>query len=133
MSRFFIRYVSRRGAFLLFLATLDYVYALALAFPTPDVAHTPTYVFLSNILNLDVWAILWTVAGTFCLFYAFRRKDAPGFAAAMFIKVLWALIFLMGWLFAGIQRGFLAAVIWGAFAAVCLLIATWPDEARATK
>jgi len=41
--------------------------------------------------------------------------------------VLWALVFLLGWVFADVERGYLSTAIWGAFAAVLALIATWPE------
>jgi hypothetical protein len=48
----------------------------------------------------------------------------------MFVKVLWAVTFLLDWLFADVERGYLSTAIWRAFAAVLGLIATWPDDAR---
>lgn len=118
---------GRRGAFLLFLSLLDLVYAYGLAFPTPRAASNPTYQFLASTLPLEVWGALWAVVGTLCFVFAFRQQDAPGYAAAMFIKVLWALVFLLGWMFADVERGYLSTAIWGAFAAVLALIATWPE------
>ncbi len=125
-SRIFKR-IGRRGAFLLFLSLLDWVYAYGLAFPTPRAISNPTYQFLSSTLPLQVWGALWAIVGTLCFVFAFRQHDAPGYAAAMFIKVLWALVFLLGWAFADVERGYLSTAIWGAFAAVLALIATWPE------
>lgn len=119
--------VGRRGAFLLFLALLDIVYAYSLAFPSVSVEGNPTYTFLATIVPLDVWAALWVSVGVICLVFAFREKDAPGFAAAMFLMVLWASILLLGWLFAGVERGYLSSAIWGSFAALLTLIASWPE------
>lgn len=119
--------IGRRGSFLAFLFLLDAIYAYSLFFPTTQSLQTPTSVFLLHIAPLWVWGLLWGAAGLVCLFYAFHRNDAPGFAAAMFMKTLWSLTFLLGWLFAGVERGYLTATIWGAFAAVCLLISTWPE------
>ena len=128
-KRFFYR-VGRRGFFLLFLSTLDIIYAFSLAFPTKTATNSFTLSFLATILPLNVWALLWALVGVSCFFFAFKSKDAPGYAAAMFLKVLWALIFLLGWIFAGVERGYLSTTIWGAFAAVVWLISTWPEPSN---
>jgi hypothetical protein len=122
--------VGRRGAFLLFLALLDFVYAYGLAFPGAAANTSATYRFLAAVAPLDAWALLWATVGLTYLAFAFRKKDAPGYAAAMFVKVLWAVTFPLGWLFADVERGYLSTAIWGAFAAVLGLIATWGDDAR---
>jgi hypothetical protein len=116
-----------RGAFLLFLAELDLVTALTLIFPTPRTLQTPIYVFLNLIAPLDIWGCLWGVTGMLCLVYAFRRDDAPGYAAAMFIKVLWAAMFLLSWAFAHVELGLLGMFVWVSFALVVGLISRWPE------
>jgi len=127
--KFFYR-VGRRGVFLLFLSLLDIVYASGLAFPTETAKNGDALLFLANILPLDIWALLWFITGVICFIFAFKARDAPGFAVAMFIKVLWALVFLLGWMFAGVERGYLSTAIWGAFAAVLWLISTWPEPTK---
>jgi hypothetical protein len=125
--------IGRRGAFLLFLALLDLVQGYAMAFPTPRAVQNPTYQFLASIAPLWVWALLWTVVGVICLVFAFKQQDAPGYAAAMFIKVLWALVFLLGWIFADVERGYLSTAIWAAFAAVLALISSWPEPRESQR
>jgi hypothetical protein len=124
---YLVHKVGRRGAFLAFLALLDWIYGYALAFPTPAALANPTYKFLIQSLPLNLWAGLWFGVGTICFVYAFRKRDAPGYAAAMFLKILWSALFLFGWVFAGVERGYLSSAIWGAFAAILALIATWPE------
>lgn len=127
-----LRYmIGRRGVVLLFLAILDFAYAIGLAFPNAESANNATSHFLTSVLPLDTWAAMWLVVGVLCLIHAFRRKDALGFAAAMFIKVLWAIMFFLGFLFAGVERGYLGAAVWGGFAALLGVIATWPDDLKA--
>lgn len=122
--------IGRRGAFLIFLALLDLIYAYGLAFPTERSVNSPTSKFLASTMPLWAWGALWAVVGLVCLFFAFRIKDRIGYAAAMFIKVLWALMFLLGWLFADVERGYLSTAIWGAFAAVLWLISGWQENPR---
>lgn len=121
------RHIGNRGAFLLFLAMLDVVYAIGLAFPTPRARASDTYMFLDEAGSLVMWALLWTGVGVTCAVFAFRKADTPGFMAAMFIKVLWAAVFLLGWIFAGVERGYLSTAIWGVFAGVVWIIAGWPE------
>ena len=131
LRRWVARRVGHRGAFLLFLALLDLVYAFGLAFPTPQARRSPTYAFLAEVPgSLYLWAALWLIAGILCGIYAFRRRDAIGYFAAMFVKAIWALMFLLGWLFAGVERGYLSAAIWGAFAFIVWLIAGWPEPPK---
>lgn len=122
-----IHRIGRRGAFLAFLALLDVIYSYALLYPTPRAASNPTYVFLAAVMPLWAWGLLWGAVGAICLLYALKKHDGPGYAAAMFLKVLWALMFLLGWLFADVERGYLSTAIWGAFAAVLAIIASWPE------
>lgn len=125
MKRFML-HIKRRRFFLLFLFVLDVVYAYSLF--TPGLAAmAPTYIFLSHIMPLSMWASLWGFVGISCLIFAFRKDQTLGFAFAMMIKVLWAFIFLLGWMFADVDRGYLSTVIWGGFAIVVGLIATWPE------
>ncbi len=128
-----IHRIGRRGAFLIFLAMLDLIYGYSLAFPTVAATNSPGLLFLASILSLKLWALLWATIGVICFVFAFKRKDAPGYASAMFLKILWAIIFLLGWLFAGIERGYLSTVIWGTFAGILGLIATWPDSSKYPK
>lgn len=129
----FCHKIGRRGAFLLFLSLLDFVYSFGLFNPTPQSLKNPTYIFLQTALGLKFWGSLWLITGFICLIFAFRKKDAYGFAAAMFIKILWALLFLLGWLFAGVERGYLSTAIWGGFAATLALIASWPEPHHKEK
>lgn len=120
--------LGRRGCFLLFLALLDYVYGLSLWAPTASSLNTPQNQFLTSIAPLTVWGWLWLAVAVACTVYAFRLRDGVGYAAAMFLKMLWGSVFALGWLFADVERAYLSAVIWLSFAGVVYLVATWPDD-----
>lgn len=122
-----IQKVGRRGALLLFLGVLDVIYAYSLAHPTAESIHSQTYMYLASIGGLNLWAILWAITGLLALFYAFRRNDAPAYTACTAIKILWAVIFFLGWLFAGVERGYLSTAIWGSFAGIIWMISSWPE------
>ncbi len=123
------RVTGRRGLFLLFLALLDLLYGLSLWRPAAEAARSPSTRFLVEIMPLPGWALLWLAVGVACLVGAFvRRADRIAYAAAGGIKTLWGTVFLLGWLAGAIERGWVGATIWLAFAAVVVfIIAPWPE------
>jgi hypothetical protein len=122
--------LGRRGCFLLFLTQLDYIYGLSLLLPTPSSLKMPQNIFLMAIMPLWIWGSLWVIVGATCMIFAFRAHDGIGYAAAMFIKVLWGTVFFLGWIFSDIERAYLTSTIWCAFAAVVYLVSTWPDDVK---
>jgi hypothetical protein len=119
--------VGRRGWALLFFAGLDLVYAVSLASPDRMARSSPLLTWLATLAPLWVWAGLWGATGLACAWYAFRRNDQWGFTAAMAIKMLWGLACLGGWLLGGVDRGYVSAVVWLAFAALVWDLAGWPE------
>ncbi len=122
-------HIGRRGAALLFFAFLDFVYSFGLFNPAPEVRRTPTVLFVESVLPLWVWAIMWLAAGICCLVDAFRRNDKVGFAAAIAIKTLWGLLFVVA-MVAGLERAYLSAALWLVLAGWVGIIATWPEDTR---
>lgn len=121
------RRVGRRGASLLFFGLLDLVYCYSLLFPPPRDRWSTSLTFLDNIVPLWVWGIAWGAVGALCLCRSYRRRDAPAFAAAIGIKVLWSIASLAAWLVGGVDRGYVNAVVWLAFAGFVGIIASWPE------
>lgn len=116
-----VRIIGRRGAALLFFTLLDGFYCWALwTAPRPLV---PFYAWMDHILPLSAWAACWGIVGLVCLVYAFRVYDTPGFMAAVSLKVGWGLLSLFGWQAGVIDRGYVSAAIWLAFAGFVFLIA----------
>jgi hypothetical protein len=122
------RRIGRRGSALIFFAFLDFVYAGSIASPPPSARNSPSLAFAATILPLWAWAVLWAVVGLICLVAAFRSRDRWAFAAAMALKTLWGTTFLLGWLFVGLERGYVSAVVWLVFAAWIFIISTWPES-----
>ena len=113
--------IGRRGAALLFFTLLDAVYCVGLlTLPEP---LAPFYVWMSEIIPLTIWAAYWGIVGAVCLLYAFRTYDTPAFMAAVGLKIGWGLLSLFGWIAGAVDRGYISAVIWLAFAAFVFLIA----------
>jgi hypothetical protein len=113
--------IGRRGAALLFFFWLDIIYCYGLlAAPRPLV---PFYAWMDQLLPLTAWAACWGLVGLVCLVYAFKTYDTPAFMAAVALKVGWGLLSFFGWLNGIVDRGYVSAAIWLAFAAFVFLIA----------
>jgi hypothetical protein len=122
--------VGRRGSALLFFALLDLVLAASLAGAPAATRSSPTYAFLSLLLPLWAWALVWAAVGVVCLVQAFMLCDRIAFACASWLKVGWGVLNLTGWLLGEIPRGYVSAVIWLALASFVALIASWPEPPR---
>jgi hypothetical protein len=127
------RRVGRRGFTLLFLFLLDSVYALSLLQPPDEARHTSTIRYIAALMPLPVWAAVWAAVGLLCLVEAFRRCDRLAFAAAVTLKTLWGAIFFFGWLIQGLDRGWVSAVIWIAFAAFVYVVSGWPESSTEVR
>lgn len=112
---------GRRGAFLLFLALLDFTYGYSL-FTT----SAPLKV-LDLLLPWEAWAGIWVGVGAVCLAGAFVRRDRIAFALAAGIKGAWGLLYLDLWAVQHVPRAWVAVPIWLAFSATVLLVAGWPE------
>lgn len=121
------RRVGRRGAFLLFLAILDLLYAFSLAVPARASLRSPTVTFIAGIVPLPAWAALWGAVGVLCLAGAFAARDRWAFIGAVLLKLLWGGVFFFGWAIAGLDRGWVSACIWVPLAGVVHLISSWPE------
>jgi hypothetical protein len=123
----FGRRIGRRGAALLFFAFLDFVFAWSLIAPAKGVPRSGSMAYAAHIMPLPAWAALWALVGVVCLVQAFRAHDRAAFALAMGIKTLWGCTMLLGWLVAGLPRGYVSAAVWLAMAGWVFVISTWPE------
>lgn len=113
--------VGRRGAFLLFLALLDVLYGYSL------IATPPSAVHLDLILSLAAWGWVWLSAGCLLAAGAFVRRDRIFFAIASMLKTAWAGAWAVVWIKDPIPRAWVSVAIWAAFAAIVLVVSTWPE------
>lgn len=123
------RRVGRRGAFLAFLALLDAAYGYSLLETTPAQQRT-----LDLLLPWQAWGIIWLATGAVCAAGMMLRTGADrlAFAAAAALKVCWGAVFIRVWLYDHLPRGWVTVAIWLAFAAVVLLVSSWPEPPRRT-
>jgi hypothetical protein len=113
--------IGRRGAALLFFTLLDLVYGYALwVAPRP---LSPLYAWMDRLMPLPMWAAVWVAVGLICLVFAFMVHDTAAFMAAVALKVAWGGPALVGWVTGDVPLGYMAAVIWLAFAAFVYLVA----------
>lgn len=115
--------IGHRGAFLLFLFMLDELFAYSLLVDTPR----------GNIHWLiapHIWAVIWAVAGFICLSGVIFRTDAAQFSVAAFVKFGWAVTWFRIELYNDVPRAWIQGVIWLAFAAITIIVATWTEPPR---
>jgi hypothetical protein len=120
-------HVGKRGRVLLFFGALDLIYAVSLAAPDATTRRVPMFVWLAEVAPLWAWSAMWAGVGVACLWQAFCRRDAIGFAAAIALKVCWGIVCLGAWLFGGVDRGYVSAAIWLGLAYFVWNIASWPE------
>jgi hypothetical protein len=113
--------IGRRGAALLFFTLLDTLYCVGLLSTPRPLA--PFYAWMAAVMPLPAWAACWGTVGVICLVYALRIHDTAAFMFAVGLKVGWGLLSLFGWLSGAVDRGWINAVVWLAFACFVYLIA----------
>ncbi len=101
--------IGYRGAALLFFALVCAVYCYSLAdAPRP---LTESWAWAERVAPLDVWAALWGAAGAVCVVTAFLIRDGLGFFAMMLVSLFWGGLALTGFLWGGVDRGYLTAAV----------------------
>jgi hypothetical protein len=123
------RRLGRRGCALLFFSMLDWVFAFSLLAPAGEAKRSEALMFVGHLAPLQVWAAVWAVPAVLCMWKAWVRHDQAAFAAAIAVKVLWGLLYLIGWVAAGLDRAYVAIAIWWALAAFVAIISGWPEPA----
>ena len=119
--------IGHRGATLIFFGLLDLIFCASLLFPAKQDQQSDQLKWLADILPLWAWGLVWGGVGVVCLWYAPRRRDHVGFAAAIGLKVLWGLVSLAGWLVGDAERGWVSVLVWLGFAYLVRVIASWPE------
>jgi hypothetical protein len=130
-ARRFTERLGRRGALLTMKGTIATLYGYGqLVEPLRDRRGLR---LLLRWVPLDVWAGLWIAAGLTALVCAWLppRRDWPGFLAVWAVTAPWSMAFLLSWWPLGeYDRGWIAALIFGAFGTVCLVAIGWDEPPR---
>ncbi|MEU9921860.1 hypothetical protein AB0H51_11285 [Streptomyces griseoluteus] len=80
--------------------------------------------------SLRAWAAAWVAAGAVALVCAWLppRRDWPGFLAVWGITAPWSMSYLVAWWpLCDHPRGWVIALIFGAFGGVCLVAIGWDE------
>jgi hypothetical protein len=118
------RRLGRRGAFLCFLAVLDFSYGYALlSLSVPALRASPDL-----LLPVAVWGWIWIAAGAVCASGAPLRRDWPQFAAAATLKAAWAAVYADIWTVQHRTDAWVSVVVWASFALTVLVVASWPEQ-----
>jgi hypothetical protein len=120
-------HIGRRGAILLILSVIDVAYGLSLVAPSAESVTSSSMVWRQHYAPTWVWGSCWLIVGAVLVVSAFLRNDAFGYAAAIGWKIIWALTTLASWAFGGVDRGWVATIIWGVFGAMIWVISGWPE------
>lgn len=126
------RRLGRRGALLTLKGVIASLYGYGqLVAPPRDLRGL---CLLLRWMPLDVWAGLWIAAGLTALVCAWLppRRDWPGFLAVWGITAPWSMAYLVAWWpLDEYPRGWVPALIFGAFGMVCLVAIGWNEPPRA--
>jgi hypothetical protein len=118
------RRLGRRGAFLCFLAVLDFSYGYALlSLSVPALRASPDL-----LLPVHAWGWIWVAAGAVCLSGAPLRRDWPQYAVAVALKAAWAAVYADVWIVQHSVNSWVSVVVWASFALTVLVVASWPEQ-----
>ncbi|MET8765875.1 hypothetical protein [Streptomyces sp. NPDC004658] len=124
--------LGRRGALLTMKGTIATLYGYAQIGQPP--ANRAGLSLLLKAAPLEAWGGAWVAAGVIALVCAWLppRMDWPGFLAVWGITAPWSMSYLVAWWPLGeYPRGWVPALIFGAFGAVCLVAIGWQEAPRA--
>lgn len=126
--------LGRRGTLLILKGIIATLYGYGqLAEPIRD---RRGLCLLLKLMPLDAWGWAWITAGVTALVCAWLppRRDWPGFLAVWAITAPWSMAYLVAWWPLGeYPRGWVAALIFGAFGAVCLVAIGWDEPPARTE
>jgi hypothetical protein len=101
---------------------LDFLYGYSLITVTRTVLGRYTM-----LIPVQVWGWGWVVAGAVMLAGAVVKWDLFAFVTSAVFKFAWASLWVQLWLVQGYPNGWISVTIWGLFAAVVLVVASWPE------
>jgi hypothetical protein len=120
------RRLGHRGAFLGFLAILDFSYGYALLSTSVSALRASPDLMLPP----DAWGWIWVAVGVLCLSGAASRHDWPQFVAASTLKGAWAAVYADIWIVQHGTNAWVSVVVWASFALTVLVVASWPEPVR---
>lgn len=123
MIRWFQRRIGRRGGVLLFISTLDLIFAFSLI----KLQNPVTVKVYGDLVPLDAWAWVWIAAGVAAFSSAFVRFDAAGFTLSALILTFWGWLAVVGWINGTNPNGWVTASFFLVLDGLIIIPATWPE------
>ncbi|MFJ7238206.1 hypothetical protein ACIQWB_13885 [Streptomyces olivaceus] len=127
-----VKRLGRRGALLSLKGIMAIGYGTGqIIQPTGD---KQGLTLLLKAMSLDAWGWVWMCAGAVAVACAWLppRRDWPGFLAIWLIATPWAMAYLVSWWPLGESpRGWVVALLFGAFGLVALVAIGWDEPAPA--
>lgn len=127
VARRAVRRVGHRGAVLALKGVMALLYGTSqVVQPIPNTAGIRLLLLAAPP---HVWGWVWVAAGCTALACTALRqgRDWPGFAAVYLVASAWALSNLASWWLYDNPRGWIAAMLYGAFGGVAMIVADWPE------
>lgn len=119
-----------RGAFLLILAFIDFIYGWVLAHPAPEQRQGSAYVWRDHIMPTEWWGAVWVAVGVVLVVNAFMHQDRIGYGFAIGLKIGWAFIAAISGLTGNVQGAGSSVAIWAGFAVLTIMESGRPEPIR---
>ena len=119
------RRIGHRGAFLLAVAAYDLFYGLYLAIGG-SIQHVP-------VIGERPWGWIWLGVSVFLACGSLFRRDAVFYAAAVLVKMVWALEFFVFDVEYHDTDDWVRGCYWLALAAMVAVCAFWPEPVQIIK
>jgi hypothetical protein len=121
------RRLGRRGTLLILKGSIAVLYGYG---QLTQPSNQRGLCLLLKLMPLEAWAAAWMAAGLAALACAWlpARRDWPGYLAVWAITAPWSMSYLVAWWPLGeYERGWIPALIFGAFGLVCLVAIGWDE------
>ncbi len=116
-----LAHAGRRGAFLAFLAVLDFAFGYSLLV----VPRFPAESF-DFVIPLHAWGWAWITVGAVCAAGVPARRDRVPYTLAAVLKTAWGLGYAWAW-WQGAPNAWISVTVWLCFALTVTLVAGWPE------
>jgi FtsH-binding integral membrane protein len=119
-----IERAGHRGAFLAFLVLLDWLYGYSILTDAGPLDH------LHLFLPVPVWGWIWIIVGVALATGVFTKHDRFHYGLSATFKTAWAAALINVQLTQHMPRIWISVVIWLAFAALVVVVSSWPESRR---
>ncbi len=118
-----------RGAILLCLAFIDFIYGLTLLLPSQETRRGSAYAWRQEFMPTECWGILWITVGVFLVSQAWARRDRAAYAVAIGVKWLWATVCLGSWVLGPVpaSQAFALGGLFAGFGMIAFIISLWSE------